>query len=109
MCPREKGYPGQVDHHLAALTAGRSWPIGKGPVDVVGGNPGDGADGATSGGEMDEAPGAVTGVLAHPGASQNGPEAWGQVRSTRHFGYGEVVDNNIRPVNVASSLQPRSV
>ena len=83
MRPCEEGYPGQVDRHLAALTAGRSWPVGKGPVDVVVGNPGDGADGATSSGEMDEVPGAVTGVLAHPGASQNGPEAWGHhIRST---------------------------
>ena len=77
-------------------------------MDVVVGDPRNGADGATSGGEMNETPGAVTGVLAHPGAPRDGLKTWGLVRSARYSSYGKMVDNEFGPMDVACSLQPRT-
>ena len=108
MRPREEGHSGRVDHHLAILTAGLSRAIRQGPVDVVVGDQLNGADGATPGGEINKAPGAVAGVLAHPGAPRDGLKARGLVRSARYFTYGKMVDDNSRPVDVARSLQPRA-
>ena len=108
MRPREEGHSGQVDHHLAILSTGLSRAIRQRPVDVVVGDPLNGADGATPSGEIHKAPGAVAGILAHPGAPRDGLKARGLVRSARHFTYGKMVNDSPRPVGVTRSLQPRA-
>jgi hypothetical protein len=90
MRPREEGHSGQVDNHLAILTADLSRAIRQGPVDVVVGDPLDRADGVTPGREENEPPGAITGVLAHPGAPQDGPKTC-RIRYTRHPNHGRTL------------------
>ena len=108
MRPREEGHSGQVDHHLAILTAGLSRAIRQGPVDVVVGDPLNGADGVTPSREKNEPPGAVAGVSAHPGAPQDGPKTC-CIWYARYSSYGRaLVDYEFRPMDVARSLQPRA-
>ena len=108
MRPREEGHSGQVDHYLAIPTAGLSRAIRQGPVDVVVGDPLNGADGVTPSREKNEPPGAVAGVSAHPGAPQDGPKTC-CIWYARYSSYGRaLVDYEFRPMDVARSLQPRT-
>ena len=77
-------------------------------MDVVAGNPLDRADGVAPSREESEPPGAVTGVLAHPGATQDGPKAW-CIWNTRYSSHGcALVDYGFRPMDVARCLQTRT-
>ena len=77
-------------------------------MDVVAGNPLDRADGVAPSREESEPPRAVTGVLARPGATQDGPKAW-CIWYTRYSSHGcALVDYEFRPMDVARCLQTRT-
>ena len=77
-------------------------------MDVVAGNPLDRADGVTPSREESKPPGAVTGVLARPGATQDGPKTC-CIRYTRYSSHGcALVDYEFRPMDVARCLQTRT-